>query len=272
MTSLCIATVVKNGEAFIGRLNASVCHLSRQINVDIIHLIVDGCSTDNTLYVISKYKEKASKISNLRVQLVIEPDSGIYYAMNKALSLIQSDWVSFINSDDFISVDTQVVNLFNHNLNNPNLSLILAPHARQLSKSVFINEYPIYYPLLSLRQNFFLGFKPLHTGFIVRACIAKQSFYPIQYNISADFYWMSLCISLSRATEPSGIVLLDFPYCVYSKGGFSGKLINRLIAQVQLLLIVRERHGFFVGLLYIISRNTRALCTLSPFSLFRNII
>jgi len=270
MTSLCIATVVKNGARSIERLNTSVCEFSRRINAHITHLIIDGCSTDATPYLVSMHKDNAAMIINLEVQHIIEPDSGIYDAMNKALDFVEAEWICFINSDDFISADNEFFDSINDALDDPSLCLILAPHTREQSRSVFLKEYPVYYPSLTLSQNFILGLKLLHTGFIVRSTLAKQSFFPLQYNISADFYWMSKCIVLLRGVHPSGIARLNFPYCVYSQGGFSGKPINRLITQVQLYSIAKEWSGFSVALFYIISRNIRALLVVSPFAWLRN--
>lgn len=62
------------------------------------HLIQDGGSTDGTLDVI-----RASDTEN--TQLVSEPDSGIYDAINKGVSRASGDVVGLMHSDDFFAHD-----------------------------------------------------------------------------------------------------------------------------------------------------------------------
>ena len=56
-------------------------------------IVIDGQSTDGTVEEINKMKKYFSKI-------IIEKDSGIYYAMNKGILLADSKWIIFMNSGD----------------------------------------------------------------------------------------------------------------------------------------------------------------------------
>lgn len=57
------------------------------------YIIVDGASTDQTLEICDRYKDKIAKI-------VSEKDKGIYDAMNKGLQLATGDIIGILNSDD----------------------------------------------------------------------------------------------------------------------------------------------------------------------------
>lgn len=59
------------------------------------YIIVDGASTDNTLKIIDKYKQKVTK-------LISEKDSGISDAFNKAVGLTSGELIGNINSDDYL--------------------------------------------------------------------------------------------------------------------------------------------------------------------------
>lgn len=61
------------------------------------HLVVDGASTDGTLEYLRGLWEQG-RIS----RLVSEPDSGVYNAMNKAVSYCNGDCFLFLNSDDYL--------------------------------------------------------------------------------------------------------------------------------------------------------------------------
>ncbi len=56
-------------------------------------LIIDAVSTDNTLGLIRAYNDT-------RVNIISEPDKGIYDAMNKGIKLAKGEWLYFLGSDD----------------------------------------------------------------------------------------------------------------------------------------------------------------------------
>jgi glycosyltransferase involved in cell wall biosynthesis len=63
-----------------------------QVNVEKEHIIIDGCSTDETLGIVRGYPHITKCIS--------EPDQGIYHAMNKGIALASGDVIGILNSDD----------------------------------------------------------------------------------------------------------------------------------------------------------------------------
>lgn len=92
---LTIVTVTKNCDATIDRTLDSVSAV-KQPGVE--YVVVDGVSTDATLEVILAR-------GGLVDQLVSEPDSGIYNAMNKGVGLARGRYVLFINGDDALVTD-----------------------------------------------------------------------------------------------------------------------------------------------------------------------
>lgn len=57
------------------------------------HVLVDGASTDGTLDIIERHRDKLAKF-------ISEPDHGIYDAMNKGVHAASGDVVGFLNADD----------------------------------------------------------------------------------------------------------------------------------------------------------------------------
>ena len=86
-----IITVTFNSEATIEQTIRSV---TEQTYKNIEYIIVDGKSTDNTLAIIERYKNKIHKF-------VSEKDNGLYDALNKAIALATGDVIGMIHSDDF---------------------------------------------------------------------------------------------------------------------------------------------------------------------------
>ncbi len=92
-------TVVRNARATVERTLASV----RAQQWDAVeHVVVDACSTDGTREIIEAH---ASQID----YFVSEPDEGLYFALNKALSLVRGDLVCVLNADDWLTPDAAAV-------------------------------------------------------------------------------------------------------------------------------------------------------------------
>jgi glycosyltransferase involved in cell wall biosynthesis len=92
-----IITVCFNSARLLQRTIKSV---RNQTYTEIEYIVIDGASKDNTLQLI---KENQDIIDLWRS----EPDSGLYFAMNKGLDLASGDYVIFINAGDmFYSHDT----------------------------------------------------------------------------------------------------------------------------------------------------------------------
>lgn len=85
-----IVTVCYNMEQYIERTILSVINQNYQ---DLEYIIIDGGSTDNTLNIVNRYKDKISLI-------ISEPDKGMYYALKKGLSMVSGDVVGWLNADD----------------------------------------------------------------------------------------------------------------------------------------------------------------------------
>lgn len=91
-----IITATYNSQESVESTIASVL---LQSYTDIEYIIIDGGSTDRTLAIIDKYRDRISKI-------ISEPDNGIYDALNKGLRVATGDVIGFLHADDtFASPD-----------------------------------------------------------------------------------------------------------------------------------------------------------------------
>jgi glycosyltransferase involved in cell wall biosynthesis len=62
----------------------------------VAHIVVDACSTDETVSILKEYPE---------VQWVSEPDSGQSNAINKGIGMGQSELIGWLNADDMLEPD-----------------------------------------------------------------------------------------------------------------------------------------------------------------------
>jgi glycosyltransferase involved in cell wall biosynthesis len=74
------------------------------------YIVVDGGSTDNTLDILSEYKDRISV-------LISEKDDGQYFAINKGLTLATGEIIAWLNADDvyFPWTLNTVNNIFENN-------------------------------------------------------------------------------------------------------------------------------------------------------------
>ena len=75
-------------------------------------LVIDGKSVDQTIEIVSEKKKKHSSIN-----IVSEPDKGIYDALNKGVNLASGDIIGFVHSDDLLASKTVISKLVSKFLN-----------------------------------------------------------------------------------------------------------------------------------------------------------
>ena len=86
--------LIENGREITFR--QMVASLRKQTYKNIEHIIVDGGSQDGTVAILDELATAGL------IKYVSEPDSGIYDAMNKGVSMASGELITFLNSDDFL--------------------------------------------------------------------------------------------------------------------------------------------------------------------------
>lgn len=93
--SLTVVIPNYNNEKYIEKCINSVFEQTYSKMYQVI--IVDDCSTDNSLQILEKLAEKYPKLYFVR----LESNKGVSNARNMGLQLVQTKYVTFIDSDDF---------------------------------------------------------------------------------------------------------------------------------------------------------------------------
>ena len=171
-----IVTVAYNCEKTI---EDSILSVALQAYSNIEHIIIDGSSTDQTMAVIEKHKDKIQ-------YFISEPDQGMYDAMNKGIRLASGDIIGILNADDVFD-NIHCISWVVEEFEKKNVQAVcgnlvyVAPENLNKIVRYYYSEY--FKPYM-----FAYGFMPPHPAFFVKkSCYEKYGLYKTDYTIAADF-------------------------------------------------------------------------------------
>jgi len=163
-------------------LEACIQSVLAQKYPHIEYILVDGASTDGTMTIVNRYRDRISKI-------ISEPDRGIYDAMNKGILAATGDVIGILNSDDLLeneNILSQVAETF---LKNSIDALYgdLVYVQREASQKVVR-----YWRSGQYRSGLFeRGWMPPHPTFYVKKEIFNQyGAYDLSFPLTADYELM----------------------------------------------------------------------------------
>lgn len=185
-------------------------------NIDFEYIIIDGGSTDDTLKVIEKYKDKIDI-------LISEEDDGIYDAMNKAVDMASGDWVCFMNSGDTF-IDDKILSTLFDKQNNKNTHVIYGDHqVNYLNKSKIIKANTI--------ENIWKGSIFSHQSSFVKREVLKEYKFNISNKITADYELFYTLIKENKVFEYIPVIVS----AVSSSGISDIKRIDSIVSRWNIL-------------------------------------
>ncbi len=98
MAKISIIIPVYNTEKYLPQCLDSVCN---QTLSDIEIICINDCSEDNSLSILNEYAKKDKRIKVID----FKEKKSVGYARNFAMEMVQSEYIGFIDSDDFIDLD-----------------------------------------------------------------------------------------------------------------------------------------------------------------------
>ena len=188
---LTIITVVLNGEKYIEQTIDSVFN-QRYKNIE--YIIIDGGSTDNTLNIIEKYSNKLDYWQS-------EKDQGLYFAMNKGISLAKGELIGILNADDYYSEDatTYVIDAYiktQADVLHGDILLITDKASERMKPDIHkMKEQPsIFHP----------------TCFVKKTVYDDIGAFNTRYKISADYDFLLRCLTHNFSFYYIPYVLTNF--------------------------------------------------------------
>lgn len=175
MLSVAVVTVTYNAEAGLRKTIDSVL---AQSYGKLEYWIMDGESSDATIAIAEGYKSEFEK-KKIPYQIISQADNGIFDAMNRSLSFIHSDYVIFLNAEDFFASGEVIESIFRNRLHT-NSDVIYGNYyaysknkrKRYVSRSA--SELPKH--MICTHQAIF-----------TKTALLRERNYDIQYKMTADY-------------------------------------------------------------------------------------
>lgn len=178
MTTISLVTPTLNcGRVLEAALRSVKC---QDVSPELI--VVDGCSTDGTLAVVERWKNQISK-------LLIEPDSGLYDALNKGIQLATADVVGVLHADDILAdshVLSDIADAFSDRSVDAVFGDLKVVGRQDPGRTIRLWRSGAYAP-----RALYNGWMPPHpTFFLRRECYEKYGLYRLDLGTAADYELM----------------------------------------------------------------------------------
>lgn len=226
MKKISIITASYNSEKYIEHTIQSVIE---QTYNNIEYIIVDGGSTDATLSIIERYKEKIQTF-------ISEPDNGVYDAFNKGIKASKGDVIYFLNSDDYLVKEDILEEVMKFFERNPEKAMVYGNILVKNEESGFIDLYGREFNLDDLKA----AKMPPHPGLFIKSeMIKKYNGFSLDYKIASDFD----LITRIFINEFEQIAYLNLRIACFRYGGLSSSLKNKNKLEEEATEIVRKHFG-----------------------------
>lgn len=218
-----VVTVCYQAERNIAKTIESVKHQSYP---DIEYLIIDGGSSDRTLEIVYE------TLGDFPVQVVSEPDHGIYDAMNKGVRMASGDYVHFLNAGDtYFSSD--VIEKTVRKIEKTDADIVygdieyLYPDGKRERRN---------YDGKCAKQIYYLtGDCINHQAMFARKSLLKRDMFDTSLKICADRDWM-----MRKSKGKASFCAMGFPVCIYSYDGAS--LLQKDVYNREVSLCIRRHY------------------------------
>ena len=184
---------------------------------NIEYIVVDGASSDGTIEIVQRYRDKITKF-------VSEKDSGIYDGLNRGISLATGDVVAFLHSDDIYANHTIIKEIAQQFESDESLDGIYGDLVYTPKSDT--NKVLRYWKSKNFDSTLLAkGWMPAHpTLFLKKEVYDKYGKFDLDFKIAADYDFMLRVLK-------NGINVKYLPKVLYKMrvGGESNKSIKNIM-------------------------------------------
>ena len=218
-----VITIAYNCENEIEDTIKSVIHQSYP-NKE--YIIIDGASTDNTMAIVNRYKDKIDVI-------VSEPDKGRSDAFNKGIQKAKGDYIVMMNAGDMLT-DNALEQFVQHF--EPGYDVIKGntirwnPETGKKYREKPVTDYP------AIPFNFLVCHQ---STYISKAAYEKYGGYLEDFRVTMD---MELMLRYTRSGARFHAINADL--AIFRMGGISQTSVSRRYYEMRQALVLNGRTNF----------------------------
>lgn len=201
------------------KLNATLESILGQTGKDAEVILKDGGSRDGS---VEKWQEP-NQAGGMQVRVFVEPDRGIYDAMNQAVARAEGEFLLFMNCGD-VFPDEGVLERTARIMEEERKAgtdmerLVLYGDTYSGKNQVTVASPPVIDGFACYRNI------PCHQSCFYSARLCREKPYDLQYRIRADYDHFLWCFYRAKAKMRH----MDFPVALYEGGGYSESRENRV--------------------------------------------
>ena len=208
MIRFSVITIVRNDQVGVIRTLQSVLAQTYP-HVEII--VQDGASTDGTSDVLRGF-------GSLIDSLTIEPDHGIYDAMNRALRRATGDYCIFMNAADFF-VDPTVLE---------RVARLIDPDTDDIWAGLSLSDERGVVHRYREPDKFWLGSTCDHQASFIRTSLLQKFEHDTRYKISGDLHFFTRARQDGARFKYNDVIVARKPFAVGASTDFVDRVKDRL--------------------------------------------
>ena len=225
MPKITVTMPVFNGAKTIRR---AILSLQNQSYVDWELIVIDGFSTDTTLFEIEQ-------LNDPRIRIFQCEKNGIYNAINFGVRKSRGEWIMNLNSDDFFE-DTKFLDKYTSNIT-PATDVLYSNLNVCANGNV---KFASGKSSLSVLNNVVFGWLPPHPSYLIRADLLKQHLFDETYRISGDYDWFIRVVHKYKVT----FSYVPDTSVSFTTGGISTNFKNQFTSLFEDFRTVRDNMGY----------------------------
>ena len=228
-------------------IEGTIRSVGAQTYPDVEHIIIDGGSTDGTISVLDANAAELDKI-------VSEPDSGLYYAMNKGIAMAGGDVIGILNADDVYAhdqvLDRVAKTLTTHSVDCCYADLVYVDRddtnkvVRYWTSNTFVPG------------SFTRGWLPAHpTLFVLHDVYEQYGSFDVNYKIQSDFELTLRFLEIHRISS----YYVPEIWVRMRMGGTTNRSLSNIIKGNLESYRACKQHGLAVGPMFFVTKIAQRL-------------
>lgn len=222
------------------KLKQTIDSIMRQSYEEFEIIVKDGMSTDASIENLQ---------SDNRIKLIQKKDTGIYDAMNQALSYASGDFILFLNCGDVL-YDGNVLTRVSEFAGKNSDSKLIYGNTYSEKMQTIIYSSPEITPFTCYRNI------PCHQSCFYKRTLFTERQYDLQYQIRADYEHFLWCFFMAEANPVYDNIVISS----YEGGGYSESKENEMRDKQEHKAIVTK----YMGRGRVLFFETVMLLTLAP--------